>query len=266
MNAISKLNIMRTRIIELKRTYFFFAMVAIMILLQSCGTMVYTSSSYGSLKSNTAKQEYRNKDTVANYIGANISIGEHDRNSFDNDNKFLVSVLAHRSKTKKYYNYYYGIGSGYGTHKFNLKQLTEKYTLWTFNSKVGINMNLPTSRMDWRLLGVEVGYTYESGPYQDKLSEIKEVELNSLVFNKKSIWQYNFYTEAIFKLNHGKVFGIEIFIGDILNKTGELKEYDASFYGISLSYKFDKYTISLCNEAAKEGIGSTKLSLTYQFH
>lgn len=248
-----------------QQTVLFYSIyVVIIFLLQSCGT-VYTSSSYGNLQSYVAKQEYRNKDTVANYVSAHLSLGRQDRADFEDDHKFLASFQAHRAITKKYYNYYFGIGGGYGAHTLHLKDLNDRFNVYNFSVKSGFNLNLPRPKVDWRFVGLEFGYTNEFGSYMEKLDDIKQNDLDAIVFNRRNIWHYHINSEVIFKFSKGKTFGIGLFFGDIFSRTGELKEYGSGFGGGSLSYKFNKYTISLSNEVGNEGIGSTKFSITYQF-
>ena len=60
---------------------------------------------------------------------------------------------------------------------------------YSLNSKAGINLNLPTKKMDWRVLGVELTYNYEFGPYQKTLDDVRSNSEGTdlLIFNKKSI-------------------------------------------------------------------------------
>ncbi|BAO76212.1 hypothetical protein [Winogradskyella sp. PG-2] len=44
----------------------------------SCGKRVYTSGTYGSIKSYTAKPEYRDENKKATYVSLDASFGSHD--------------------------------------------------------------------------------------------------------------------------------------------------------------------------------------------
>nr|WP_321231884.1 hypothetical protein [uncultured Psychroserpens sp.] len=239
-------------------------------MLTSCGKRVYTSGTYGSIKSYTVKPEYRGENKKGTYISADFSKGEQDVTNSITDKKTFLSIRAHRSITRKYFNFYYGLGGTLGNYKFG-GPITDGVNVgskafYSLNSKTGINLNLPTKKMDWRILGVELIYNYEFGPYQNTLEDVKNSTEDSelLIFNKKSILSYNLTTEAVFKLNSGNALSLGIYVGDILNKTGNLKGEDSNFLGVFISFKFKKITLSLVSESAQESIGSSKFGLTYQ--
>jgi len=120
--------------------------------------------------------------------------------------------------------------------------------------------------MDWRIIGLELGYNYEFGSYQNTLKRIKhraEDLSRILVVNEKSIFSYNFNSEAIFKLKNNNAFGLGFFSGDVLNNPKELKNKDSSFHGLFLSYKYKKYTFSFIREIGAE-VRSSKFGLSYQ--
>ena len=256
--------------------------IIISLSLFSCGIdRIYTSGTYGSIKSYTAKPEYRNKDTSAVYISGNYSKGEHRQ--FGNystselvqketkDKKDLMSLSIHKSVTRKYFNFYYGVGGTYGNYTFrsdffDIVQVNEKQDFYSVNSKIGINYNLPTKKMDWRIVGLELGHNYEFGLYQNTLIRIKERAeglSRILVVNEKSIFSYNFNPEAVFKLKNNNAFGIGYFLGDVLNNPKELKNKDSAFYGLFFSYKHAEYTLSFITEIGNE-VSSSKFGLSYQ--
>ncbi len=256
--------------------------IILSLLLLSCGIdRIYTSGTYSSIKSYTAKPEYRNKDTSAVYISGDYSKGEHSQ--FGNystsglaqkerkDTKDLMSLSIHKSITRENFNFYYGIGGTYGNYTFksdffDIVKLNEKKDFYSFNTKMGINYNLPTKKMDWRIIGLELGYNYEFGPYQNILARIKERAEDLpriLVVNEKSFFSYNFNSEAVFKLKNSSAIGIGFFIGDILNNLEELKGKDSSFYGLFFSYRHKRYTFSYIEEIGNE-VRSSKFGLSYQ--
>lgn len=239
-------------------------------MLTSCGKRVYTSGTYGSIKSYTTKPEYRGESKKGTYISTDLSRGEQDVTNSITDKKTLLSIRAHRSITRKYFNFHYGLGGTFGKYKFG-GPITDGVNIgskafYSLNSKTGINFNLPTRKMDWRIIGVEFIYNYEFGPYQDTLEDVKNdtEDPELLIVNKKSIFSYNLTSEAVFKLNNSNALSLGIYVGDILNKTGNLKGEDANFFGVFMSFKFKKITLSLVNESAQESIRSSKFGLTYQ--
>ncbi len=256
--------------------------IILSLLFLSCGIdRIYTSGTYGSIKSYTAKPEYRNKDTSAVYISgdynksmypqfggySNSGLPQKDKEDIKN----LISLTIHKSITRENFNFFYGAGGAYGNYIFksdffDIVKANEKKSFYSFNTKIGFNYNLPTKKMDWRIIGLELGYNYEFGSYQNTLKLIKERTEDLpriLVVNEKSIFSYNFNSEAIFKLQHNNAFGIGFFVGDVLNNPKELKNRDSSFYGLFFSYKHKKYTLSFIREIGAE-VKSSKLGLSYQ--
>ncbi len=239
-------------------------------LLTSCGTRVYTSGTYGSIKSYTAKPEFRGENKKATYVSVDISKGKQRIDESITDSKTLVSINAHRSITRKYFNFYYGLGGTIGNYKFdapiNNDVNSDSKSFYSFNSKTGINLNLPTKKVDWRILGLELTYNYEFGPYQDILEQVKNnnEDPSLLVFNEKSILAYNIGTEAVFKLNSGNAFSLGVYVGEILNRTADLKDRNTMFGGVLMSYKIKKFTVSFLREEGQEDIASSKFGLTYE--
>ena len=187
-----------------------------------------------------------------------------------NDSKTLLSISAHRSTTHKYFNFHYGLGGTMGRYRFD-KPINEDVNFksrafYSLNSKAGINLNLPTKKMDWRVLGAELTYNYEFGPYQKTLDDVRSNSEGTdlLIFNKKSILAYNFGSEAVFKLDSGNALSFGYYMGEILNRTGNLAGRNTFFMGLFTSYKINSFTLSLIREGGKAQIGSSKFGLSYQ--
>ncbi|WP_298900387.1 hypothetical protein [uncultured Psychroserpens sp.] len=239
-------------------------------MLSSCGKRVYTSGTYGAIKSYTAKPEFRGENDKGTYVSINLSRGSQEVTNNMTDKKALISIRGHKSITRKYFNFHYGLGGTFGNYKFGGPIIDgvndDSKAFYSLNTKTGINLNLPTKRMDWRVIGVELVYNYEFGPYQNTLEKVKNSSEDPalLIFNKKSIFSYNFSSEAVFKLNNDRALGLGFYIGDILNKTGNLKGENSEFIGVFMSFRFKKFTFIVLNESAKEDIGTSKFGLTYQ--
>jgi len=111
------------------KTIFKIILIVQLFLLSSCGVKrIYTSGSYGSLKSYTAKNEYQGMRSSEIYISGDISTGKHGQegNSFK-DSKTLVSLNTHKSVTGRNYNLYYGLGATFSGLSFGYR--FEKYTI-----------------------------------------------------------------------------------------------------------------------------------------
>jgi len=119
----------------------------LLISLVSCGPhRVYTTGSYGSLKTYTEKQHYVDKKTTQTYMSADVSFGTHMQNDEAfNDTKTIVSINAHQNTTGRFYNYYYGLGASLGSYKFkegysDLIDRGEKKSFYSINLKTGANI------------------------------------------------------------------------------------------------------------------------------
>ena len=240
--------------------------------LMSCGSPIYKSATYGSIKSYTPKQEYRGKDTSAVYVAASISTGAHKPLEDVKDRKTIISAQLHKSVTRKYFNLHYGLGASYGAYKFgssfeNSIKKNERKTFYSVDAKIGMNINLPTKRVDWRLLGFELGYNYEFGPFQKKLKDI-ENNTSALVANRKSIFSYNINTEVVFKLSNLDAFAFGLFFEDLLDKSDKKNVlHNTNYIGAVFSYKHKRFTFSYLAEdnwSIKSNATMHKFGLTYQ--
>ena len=244
-----------------------------LILLCSCGVdRIYTSGTYGSIKSYTEKPQFNGKKSSATYISGDISNGKHaqEGNSFK-DTKVLVSLNAHKSVTRKNYNLYYGIGATYGNYKFkegfeDVIATGEKKSFYSINFKTGINYTMSRRIIDYRFIGLELAYNYEFGPYQDKLTQLKSLNNSALVIiNKNPLFSYNLYSEYVFKIKDKNNLSIGFYVGDLLSDIEENSEnWRATFSGITLSFRHDKYIFSMVTQTGEAEIRSTKFGLTYQ--
>ncbi|MGE5943034.1 MAG: hypothetical protein ACM31G_01725 [Flavobacteriales bacterium] len=251
------------------------------ILLSSCGVeRVYTTGSYGSIKSYTEKQHFIDKKTTVTYVSGDVSFGKHsqDDGSF-NDTKTIAAINIHRNTTGRFYNYYYGLGGAYGTYNFkegysDLIVKGEKSRFYTINIKSGINYTYTRPKVDWRFIGLEFAYLNEFGPYQDKLSEL---ELNTsndgslIIANQKSMFTFHLYSEYVFKISDEKAFTVGFYLGDLLNYKNTDFYSDATFYsdttgfsGLTLGLRLKKYAVNVIFETGQGDIKSSKIGLTYK--
>lgn len=244
-----------------------------MLSLASCGSeRVYTTASYGSLKSYTEKQHYVDSKTTETYIQGDVSFGKHmqEAGKFD-DTKTIASINAHRSTTGKFYNYYYGIGASLGTYKFNkgsgnLIDDGEKQSFYNINLKTGANIAYTRPKIDYRFLGLEFTYNNEFGSYQDKLSELIEANDGSLIIvNQKSLLTYHLYSEYAFKISDEEAITLGFYFGGLLNlKDTNVFNGKTGFSGFNIGLRLQKYTFSILYESGQNEIRSTKFGITYQ--
>lgn len=247
----------------------------LVIFVSSCGVKrVYTTGSYGSIKSYTEKQHFIDEKTTATYVSGDVSFGKHsqDDGSF-NDTKTIAAINIHRNITGSFYNYYYGLGGTYGTYNFkegysDLIVKGEKSHFYTINIKSGINYTYTSPKVDWRFIGLEFAYLNESGPYQDKLSELELTTNNDvdlIIANQKSMFTFNLYSEYVFKISNEEAFTVGFYLGDLLNyKNTELYSDSTGFSGITLGLRLKKYSVNAIFETGEGDIKSSKIGLTYK--
>lgn len=243
------------------------------LIFTSCSpTRVYTTGSYGSVKSYTEKQHYVDAKTTDTYISGDVSFGRHpqEAESF-NDTKTITAINIHRNTTGRHYNFYYGLRAAFGTYKFKEEYQDfidkgEKSKFFTVNLKSGINYTYTRPKVDWRFIGLEFAYLNESGGYQDKLSELSSVIDNDLIVaNQKSMFTYQFYSEYVFKMSNNEAITLGFYAGDLLNfNDTEMYDGPTGFSGFTLGLRLKKYTLSAIFETGQGDINSTKLGLTYR--
>ncbi|MFI1742964.1 hypothetical protein [Thalassobellus sediminis] len=252
----------------LKITFLFLIVISV-----SCSpARIYTTGSYGSLKSYSEKQHYIGRKTTETYVSGDLSIGKHPQEAATfNDKKTVTAINVHRNTTGRRYNFYYGLGVAFGTYKFtegyqDLIRNGEKSKFFAVNLKSGINYTYTRPKVDWRFVGFEVAYLNESGAYQDKLNKLSLVEDEDLyVANQKSMFTYQFYSEYVFKISDEEAFTIGFYVGDLINrKLANIYDVDTSFNGFTIGLRLKKYTISSIFETGQGDIQSTKIGLTYK--
>ncbi|MFH4964906.1 hypothetical protein V8G69_07875 [Gaetbulibacter sp. M235] len=247
--------------------------IALMPILSSCGVKrVYTTASYESLKSYTEKAHYNNEKSSSFYVAGDINFGKHEQESENfNDKTTLATFSIYQSITDKHYNFYYGLGSGFGTYRFtkgfeNLIEDKEKKNFYNLNFKTGINYTMPRRVIDYRFIGLEIAYHNEFGPYQNKLSDLlKSNNSELLIVNDKSLLSFNLYSEYVFKFSEKDAFTIGFYFGDLINhKKVEAYDYSTGFSGITTSLRLNKYSISFVTESVQGKTRSSKIGLTYK--
>ncbi len=119
-----------------------------------------------------------------------------------------------------------------------------------------------------KLIGdfLEFAYLNESGPYQDKLSELTTNNDEDLIIaNQKSMFTFNLYSEYVFKISNEEAFTLGFYLGDLLNyKNTELYSDSTGFNGISLGLRLKKYSVNAIFETGEGDIKSSKIGLTYK--
>ncbi|MFL1013026.1 hypothetical protein [Flavisericum labens] len=243
------------------------------LLLMSCGTeRVYTTASYGALKSYTEKQHYVDKKTSETYVSGNLSFGRHmqDARAFD-DTKTIASLNIHRNTTGRFYNCYYGLGASMGSYKFvegydGLVSDGEKKSFYNIYSKTGANYTYTRPKIDYRFIGLELAYNNEFGDYQKKITDLlKENDPDLIVVNQKSMFTYHLYSEYAFKQSSEKAITVGFYVGGLIGiEETDIFDGDTSFSGLTIGLRLKKYAISFIHETGQNEIRSAKIGLAYQ--
>lgn len=242
-------------------------------LLNSCGSnRIYTTGSYGAIKSYTEKPLFKGEKETATYVSGDVVFGSHEQEGDTfKDTKTLISADIHRSTSGRWYNYYYGAGLSMGAYKFergysSLINDGEKSKFYNFNLKSGFNINYNRPKTEWRFIGIELMYFNEFGPYQNKLNNLRNNQDTNLdVINIKSFFTYNIFSEYVFKsVRNDRGFMLGFYAGDIINYDEEVFVYDAAYNGFMFGFILKQLTISLIIESGNGGIHGTKVGVSYK--
>lgn len=258
------------------RTFVILSCILILLTLNSCGvSRVYPSGTYASIHNYVAKPEYHGENDAAFYLGATVSTGQNKH--FDGsgkDSKFLVSLNAHRSITRKHINAYYGAGFGIGSYTFksglqDFISAGDREAFYGISARAGMNFTLPGDNWDLRLLGFNVRYIYEFGPYQNRLADLANIlpeELDVLIVNEKSMFAPYLNSEAVYKIDPDNALGLEVFYGSVVidGKSRKTLGEGTGFGGFSLGYRYTDFVLSISHESGQADIGSTQLGMTFK--
>ena len=246
----------------------------------SCGVKkVYTSASYGSLKSYTEKPIYNGKKETSTYVSGSFSNINHPQNNENDDKATMGNFSIYRTTTDKKLNYYYGLGGSFGNYQFksdlsnldnsaNYLSENDKLDFYNINLKAGVNLTKTWKKFEYSIVGMEFIYVNEFGSYIDKLSDLPQIS-DVIIVDEKSIFAFNLNTEITFRINKDNNIGYGMFFGDVLfldkektqNKT---QNESAPFYGFLLKYNYKNFTLSLINESSARSIKSIRFGITYR--
>jgi hypothetical protein len=116
------------------------------------------------------KPVYRDSAVTATYLSQNTYLGP-GYNWFRDINVF-TQLSSHRSHTFRYANLSYGTFGFVGNYSLAasrknpvLYPLTGNKLYYGYGIRTGINLNIPTSRIDFRFIGLEMIANRESGEY-----------------------------------------------------------------------------------------------------
>lgn len=249
----------------------------------SCGVeRVYTSASYSHLKSHTEKPIYNGNKEVATYFNGSFNNNIHPQRDEHNDKANAASFSLYQVRADKFFNYYYGIGGSLGNYIFKspvsyqdyinfteveLVKKDEKFNYYNINAKSGITFTKTWKKMHCNILGFELIYTNEFGPYIDKINDLqKEENLDRIIIvDKKSIFAFNFNSEVIYRVNNDNNVGLGLFLGNVLFIDKEkTNNHGGFYYGLIVKYNYKDFTLSFVTERASAQIESNSFGITYR--
>ncbi|PHS61934.1 MAG: hypothetical protein COB12_11290 [Flavobacterium sp.] len=253
------------------------------LLVVSCGVnKVYTSASYGALKTYTEKPIYNGEKETAIYVSGSLRNTKYPQAIGDfeevNDKVIGGNLSVHRAITNKNFNYYYGLGASFGSYEFNSDLINGSNTLENFinendklnyyniNLKAGVNLTKTWKRIEYSIIGLELLYVNEFGPYIDRLNSLAPLVPSSVIIaNEESIFAFNLNTEVTFRINKDNNIGVGIFAGSVLfNDKDKIKNETPLFSGGSLKYNYKDFTISVIGENSRIDIVSMRFGITYK--
>lgn len=259
--------------------------ILLLIFFTSCGPSrvfrPYTNGGYGNIKSYVSKPEYLTENTSATYITGEVGLGELQYRT-SGDKKTAASLQFHRAHTGKHYNFHYGAGGTYGSYKFNTSLLDaapagQRKEFYGLNVKTGINYLKSIPKVDFRILGVELNYRREFGPYQDLLQEVDSDNFTEsdylqwgyepVIVPNQSLFSIDLNTEIIFKIKEEKTWGIGFYGGKMFYDDTDADTLGDFFGGGFLSYRYRRFIFSFIREFTNGEdlkVNSGKFGLTYR--
>lgn len=262
-------------------------------LMTSCyvGQPTFTNATMGSTSGYVAKPEYNGENRSAIYVSgefgnSNVSNpGSGYLSDSENTGKTTFGALnIHRAHANKNLNFYYGVGAQLGTFKFSdesfpLEEPGEfvsagNKSFYAFQVKTGINYLVSRAFADFRIIGLDLGFITESGPYLDTLEALETENLQNdfnydelEVFKKPSTFYLGLSSEVLFKINEKNSLGVNPFIAkSFLESNGKL---EPNIYGLTLSYRYSDFTFSFLNEVNSQyGVDAytCKLGLAFKLN
>jgi len=255
--------------------------IGLLIVMQSCytGKSVYTNATMGSTAGYIAKPIYNGENRSDIYVTGEFGNGNVSNNNGNEDSGTRVAALnVHRAHARKNFNFYYGVGAELGSFKFweedfQLQGQEElisagKKNFYSLQAKTGINYLVSRPYADFRILGLDLGFISEFGPYIDTLKELESnvVDYDAVeVYIKESTFYLGLNSEIVFKLNENNSIGINPFLAKSFLETKN--GLSPNLYGLALSYRYSDFTLSFFNEVNSQYSVDTyncKIGLSYR--
>jgi hypothetical protein len=205
-------------------------------------------------------------------------------NGEDTGKTTFGAVNVHRAHAQKNLNFYYGAGARFGTFNFSQESFpleepgqfisAGKKNFFALQAITGINYLLSKPYADFRILGLDLGYITEFGPYSDTLAALETESLQNNtyydgvdVFKKTSVFYLGLGSEVLFKVNEKNSIGINPFLArSFLESKGGL---EPNIYGFTVSYRHSDFTFSFLNEANSQygvDVYTCKLGVNYKLN
>lgn len=264
------------------------ASIALGIVFTSCdsGRSIFTNASMGSTNGYVAKPEYQGKKESALYVSGEFgnSNVSNRQNGTNRNPKYFGGLNLHRAHTAKNFNTYYGVGGQFGSFDFSRENFVNinsdinipagKQSYYAIHAKGGVNYLVSTPSIDFRVLGVDLGYIHEFGPYQETLKAIEAANAEFMgaiddvdVFRKASSLYLGLNTEVLFKLNENNSIGVNPFVGNSFLESK--KGLYPNVFGLNISYRYSDFTFSFLNEQTSQyhvSAFSCKLGISYKLN
>jgi len=210
------------------------------------------------------------KDSVKTKVYASAVFLEHD-DLFNRGSSSAGLLNIYRSHTIPHFNFSYGVLGFAGRYK----EQTDIPLQFNHKSFNGFGFNGSTSyytstrKADWRLIGVDLVYTHESGNYLNYRRSIAgNVDVASST--QAGMFSYGIFSEVLIRQTTNFNFGFKLFVnkmtGRLVEKDDIRNTYGTTSSGGTVLFGYKMFTGYISSAASGDySGGSVQVGLGYRF-
>jgi hypothetical protein len=207
------------------------------VFLTSCSTN-YGVANLGSQARYLEKPTYKGEKETGIYVSSQYyNNGGEGFNAGVKENSEWIDFAIHRSITNKNFNASYGIFGYTGNYDVRaLEGFEGKKKHHGFGFMGELNTVIHLGRIDWRIIGARLAYTFEGGEYAQFRRDAAAQGLIDNRHPKNAVAQFAITQDIVFKANKFDV-GVFVAYGQITTELGFSDTYITSSASIHVTYK-----------------------------
>jgi len=185
------------------------------------------------------KPIYTDSSKTSTYIGGKFSQSQDSAFNHSGEKNYFGQLFWSQTQTNRNYNFSYG-GYGYfGSYKvLEIKEFSGKKSYYGAGVSSEINLNIPLSIIDIRIVGVKGTLFYENGDFTNFRKIAAKKELMTGISSSKLAYNISYIFGSDFKLKKGSA-GFDASYGF----TQPINENDIILtFGLNTHYNYKSYT------------------------